>query len=189
MTLKIFCFFPLNDSNPFLFQPVLLLCFLEDTLNSTWTDFSILLGKENFYERKTTFKKIFNITSTAIQKSSIFFSTDRLLPPLTQWYTEESLNRDDLFPSFVYHCCHIGDILHLPKFMQSEYYSRFTILLLCKTKENAITHVKRIEAAMLVLSPILNRRANCYTNLYSYVTKLVVKTTETSSLPNMVSAF
>lgn len=59
MTLKIFCFFALNDSNPFLFQPVLLLCFLEDTLNNTWTDFSILLGKENFYERKMTFLKKF----------------------------------------------------------------------------------------------------------------------------------
>lgn len=54
MTLKIFHFFPLNDSNPFLFQPVLELRFLEDTLNNTWTNLSILLEKENFYKRKTT---------------------------------------------------------------------------------------------------------------------------------------
>lgn len=92
-----------------------------------------------------------------------------------------------LFPSFVHHCCHIGETLHLPKYMQSEYYRCFTRLLLCKTTENAIIHVKRTEAAMLVLFPIFNRGAKCYSNLYSYLVKLVVKT-ETSSLHNIISA-
>lgn len=49
-------------------------------------------------------------------------------------------------------------------------------------------HVKGIEAATVVLSPIFNRGAKCCSKLYSYLVKLIVKTTKTSSLPNIVSA-
>lgn len=49
-------------------------------------------------------------------------------------------------------------------------------------------HVKRTDAATPVLSPRFNRGAKWYSNLYSYLVKLVVKTTQTSSLPNIKSA-
>jgi len=49
-------------------------------------------------------------------------------------------------------------------------------------------HVKRTDAATLVLSPRVNRGTKQYSNLYSYLVKLVVKTTKTSSVPSIMSA-
>lgn len=48
-------------------------------------------------------------------------------------------------------------------------------------------HAKRIDTATLVLSPGFNRGTKKYLNLYSYLVKFV-KTSKTSSLPNIMPA-